>query len=239
MDRFFCPDLTTGPGLHLDESEAHHLAHVLRYQVGDEVQVFDGRGRSAPARVTSVKKRDVLLEPAGPIEVDPPSRLRIVLGVAAPKGDRLRWLVEKATEIGVDTLIPLICERSVVEPGETRRAKLEQTVIAACKQCGRNSLMMIGEPQRLSEFLSGAASARLIADVAGTPIRRWKDDLQTSRLDEIRCAIGPEGGFTPAELQEARRQDVVAVSLAPAILRVETAAIVLASYLFCEMQGSH
>lgn len=232
MDRFFSPAFATGSTVELDESESHHLAHVLRHDAGDEVELFDGRGTAATARVERVRKRSVTVAITGDLRVDSPPTIELTLGVAAPKGDRLRWLVEKATELGVTSFVPIQCERSVVEPKEARLMKLEQTVLAACKQSGRNTAMSIAVPQTLADFLTNAAPApRLLATLGGEPIAHWGHRNSASGTRKLFCAIGPEGGFTPHEESLATAAGAQEVSLGGAILRVETAAIAAAAIL--------
>ena len=110
------------------------------------MELFDGRGKSATAEILAVHKKAVDLKILHTTETPPPD-CRVILASAVPKGDRFRWLVEKAVELGVDRLIPLVTERSVVKPGVGKREKMEQTVIEASKQCGRNWLMAIEEPK--------------------------------------------------------------------------------------------
>jgi len=229
MDRFFCPTLSGGTTVTLADEEFHHLAHVLRGKPGQQVELFDGQGRSVDAVLEKLNKREAVLSLTGSVRHDASCRISLVLGIACPKGDRLKWLVEKATELGVAELIPLQCERSVVEPSETKLAKLEQTVLSACKQCRRNTLMRIGESQTLSDFVKngpvwiahpgGDPAATLLSSLAETG-----DDVLT-----VRGAIGPEGGFTDAEVREALECGGRRVSLGKNVLRVETAAVALAA----------
>ncbi len=233
MDRFFCPTLSDGTTVKLEDEEFHHLVHVLRVKPGAQVELFDGQGTAGPFVVDRLSKRDAQLSLAGDLRRDEPDRVRLILGVACPKGDRLKWLVEKATELGVTELVPLLCERSVVEPRETKLAKLEQTVLSACKQCRRNRLMTIGEPQPLAQFLQQPAELALIAHPGGLPVG---SEVPRIPADEgrpviVRVAIGPEGGFTDAEISAAEASDVSKISLGRYVLRVETAAVAAAALL--------
>jgi 16S rRNA (uracil1498-N3)-methyltransferase len=232
MDRFFSANFADSPGVKLEGDEFHHLVHVLRAKPGDPVELFDGEGRSAAAAIERITKREAVLRLTGEIQRDAPDAVRVVLAVACPKGDRLKWLVEKATELGVAEFIPLSCERSVVEPRENRLAKLEATVLAACKQSRRNTLMRIGEAASLEQFLAAGSAERrvtLFADPAGDPVRDALDNISFSQCSTIAVTIGPEGGFTPRELEEARGAGAVPVRLGLTILRVETAAIAFAA----------
>ena len=155
-----------------------------------------------------------------------------MLGVACPKGDRLKWLVEKATELGVTELIPLLCERSVVEPRETKLAKLEQTVLAACKQCRRNTLMRIRESQPLHEFVAEAPDPVWIAHPGGESLKTLLAERRTQPLDPplpIWGAVGPEGGFSDTEIEQCVAAGARLVSVGRHVLRVETAVVAFAA----------
>src|SRR5690606_38633593 len=140
---FYLPESLDRPELTLTGSEAHHLSHVLRLGPGAIVTLFDGEGNEAVAEVISTGKRDVRLKQHSFANRFDPTDVSITLAVAPPKGDRFRWMVEKATELGVARLVPLLTTRTIVDPRESKLDKLRQTVIAACKQCGRSRLMEI------------------------------------------------------------------------------------------------
>ncbi len=239
-DRFFAPNLPAKGSIELTGSEAHHLLHVLRLSHGDAVELFDGRGHEADARVVSLARQSATLEITArrsrPDEADWP----LVLAVAVPKGDHFRWLVEKATELGVLRLVPLLAQRSVVSPGETKIEKLRQTVIAACKQSGRSRLMEIDDPVAWDAFLDrhvkGApAGTVLAADRSGAAIEGVVD--RSSRATPTLAIVGPEGGLTEAELSAAIEAGATPVNLGPWILRVETAAVALAAWFAVRRGG--
>jgi 16S rRNA (uracil1498-N3)-methyltransferase len=234
VDRFYSPSLTNTP-VELRDEEFHHLAHVLRKRVGDRVALFDGRGRAAAGVIEALGKRDarIRIEQLHPPESD--SRVTIAFATPVPKGDRAKWLVEKLTELGVDVWTPLQTGRSVVDPGFTRLEKLQQSVIAACKQCGRNRLLEI-EPLTTWESWVGreqAVGPILVADPQGEPINVVLERLTDRPAPWVRlhAAVGPEGGFAPEELDLARQSGAVLVNLGTTILRIETAAIALAAIL--------
>lgn len=240
-DRFFCPSIPATNVTHLEGTEAHHLQRVLRKSVGDEIEIFDGSGRVAKAEITAVSKKSVALKILQASETPEPAG-QITLATAVPKGDRFRWLVEKAVELGVDRLIPLITEHSVVKPGEGKRDKMEQVVIEACKQSGRNRLMLIEEPQTWTDFLHMQFTETKIFDWAGiaTPGGPPLAEVVSEGLPEsVVFLIGPEGGWTETEVTQAREAGAIAVGLGPNILRIETAAIALAAFAaLCRQQTS-
>lgn len=229
MDRFYHPDLTS-PSFALLEGEAHHLARVLRKSKGDRIELFDGEGNSAPARVADVSKRSVQVELSGPVHSEPPIVLPTRVACAVPKGERFRWLVEKLTEIGTDELQLLFTERSVVEPGEARREKLEQHVLAACKQCGRNRAMKILPPSEWEIFLREITGPWFIADRGGANARTYQSG-DGAALSSYTIAVGPEGGWTEGERQAAVAAQGQRVAFGRHILRVETAALIGGAWL--------
>jgi 16S rRNA (uracil1498-N3)-methyltransferase len=211
----------------LTGDEAKHLARVLRAKPGDMVTLFDGHGMAWPARVGKIGRSDIELETGEPL-VEPAARgPRLTLAVALPKGERQKWLVEKLTELGVDRLVPLVTERGVAEATPSAIERLERGVIEACKQCGRNRLMEIGQPVSLAAVVADkpAAAMGMLADPTGVPLS-LTDWQNTS---EVIALVGPEGGFTDGERAAAMAGGFHTVSLGAWVLRVETAAIAMAS----------
>ena len=223
MDRFFHPAGLTQSTLSLDEAESHHASRVLRKSAGDRIEIFDGSGGAAIAEITAVKKDRVDVRIIERLADQPQESPEIHLMVAPPKGERLKWLVEKATELGVDQLTPLLTQRTVVEPGSHKLDKLQSAVVAACKQSGRNRVMQIGASRDLRSCLLGASDDRIF--LMGDPLAPvWDPEpLRTAR--SIVILIGPEGGWSPEELVLADAAGVVRVRGALGVLRTETAAI--------------
>ena len=157
--RYFVETPVVGDSAVLTEGEAHHVARVMRAGVGDCLVLFDGSGWEYEAEIKRIAKHAVELAIVSRREMDRELPLAIHLGVALPKGDRQAWLVEKAVELGVARLTPLETERSVAQPSDKALVRLRRGVIEASKQCGRNRLMQIEEPQRWSSFIGQPASA--------------------------------------------------------------------------------
>lgn len=232
MHRFYCPAPLEDGDVELPGSEATHLLRVLRLTEGEQVEVFDGRGHAAIALISAAAKRSVRLhiKEQLPPRVDAGPRVHLV--TAAPKGDRLRWLVEKATELGVWRLSLIETSRSVVHPGSGKLEKLKAAVVAACKQSGRNDLMAIDPPRSWSQTLEELVDRPgrlLIASRGGAPLSQGVDDLASVR--DIRLAIGPEGGWDKEEIELATSHGAVPIDLGPLILRIETAALATVSAL--------
>ncbi len=238
-ERFFSPNPITGGCMMLDGPEAHHLLHVMRAAVGDEITLFDGSGAEFKATVETLRRADAELRIVERREIDRELPFALVVGVALPKGDRQKWLVEKLTELGVTTLVPLITERSVAQPAAAALDRLRRSIIEAAKQCGRNRLMKIAEPQLWTDWIAGGsepqsairnpqseiASRRLLAHPGGKPLI----EIDLTQVQTTQLAIGPEGGLTDTEVAAANVAGWQSVSLGPRILRVETAAIALAA----------
>jgi 16S rRNA (uracil1498-N3)-methyltransferase len=228
-ERFFLATPPAGDRAVLAGDEARHLARVLRGQPGDEVVVFAGTGAEWPARIVRLSRDAVELE-TGPAREDPaPGGPAVTIAVALPKGERQKWLVEKLTELGVARLVPLHTERGVAEATPAACERLRRGVIEACKQCGRNRLLEIGEPRSVTAALADMppGSRAVIADPGGISL----DPRGLAEARSLLALVGPEGGFTAAEIAAAEQAGAIRVGLGPHILRIETAAIALAARL--------
>ncbi len=230
--RFFVETPISSDRATLTDSESHHLQHVMRATVGDEITLFDGSGREFSARIDNIKRSQVNLTVTSTQEINREAPRQITVGVALPKGDRQRWLIEKLTELGVAQVVPLRTERSVVHPDHRSLKKLNRFVIEASKQCGRNQLMEILPLTSLQEFLASAPAlaVRWMADPAGNLA-----GSVPARQDAAYLAVGPEGGFSPQEQQAADVAGWQTVSLGPRILRIETACAVLTTLVSADV----
>lgn len=238
MDRYYVDHHIEGPNATLEGPEAHHLLHVMRGKPGTRVVLFDGSGREFEAVIDRIGRGEVHLAILDCQEVDRELPVRVTLAVSLPKGDRQKWLVEKAVEVGVDCLVPLGTLRSVAQPVAQALARLRRGVIEASKQCGRNQLMEIAAPQSWPDLVTATRElpSRILAhpqsrrpgnEAASQPSSR---PLGTAtRSGPVLVAVGPEGGFSPEEVDLAVAAGWHPVDLGPRILRVETAAIVLAT----------
>ncbi len=194
--------------------------------------LFDGSGSEFSARVEHLGRADARLTVLARHDVHRELPVRLTLGVSLPKGDRQRWLVEKAVELGVTRLVPLETRRGAGHAPADPPAKLRRAVIEASKQCGRNRLMEIAPGEPLATFLqtSSRAAVRWLAHPGGVPLRVALDELPSPTPDgEIALAVGPEGGFADEEVELARTQSWQVVELGGRILRIETAACLLVS----------
>jgi len=239
---FYCPALR--PGLvELDDDQARHAGHSLRLRSGDKLTLFDGHGQVAAGTVQPEtigpepkRRRGGRLPTPRRVRVDavtqvPPPPRSLTLVVAACKGGRLDWLVEKCTELGVTTICLCDFERSVVHVGAQHIERLRRVAIEACKQCRRAWLPQLRIAASLHEACRSSAARRLLAAHPDPAVPKLGEYLQTEGQLEGRLAvvIGPEGGLSPPELEHLTGAGAQLVRLGEHILRVETAAMVVAA----------
>ena len=223
--RFFFSQTPTEDTARLEGDEARHLTRVMRAKIGDTVELFDGKGTSWAATVQAIQRNCVTLRLDQKQSETVPNKPVVTLAVALPKGDRQKWLIEKITELGTDSLVPLTTTRSVAEPTAAAISRLQRGVIESCKQSGRNRLLEITQPQSLHNLLTTSSSSlRILACPDGTPMQ----SILLKPIDSILIAIGPEGGFTDEEIRTANATGFTQMSLCQNILRIETAAIAAA-----------
>ena len=204
----------------LDAALAHRLAKVLRLRAGDEVTLFDGSGVEAHARIDAIDARSVTATVLGAMPGAPEPRVRVHLYQSITKGERFEWLVEKATEIGVASITPLITARSVVrtsaEAADGRpRARLDRwrrIAVEAAEQSGRSAIPAINAPQSFDAALAAAEGVLVLpyesAGEDAPPIQR-AIDAEIDALfasSAVSIFIGPEGGYEDAEVERAPRR---------------------------------
>ncbi len=233
-DRFFCPDPPREGRYHLPTEEARHLTRVCRRATGDRVEIFDGLGFATAALIIEARGESVVLQAEGePLPGAEPT-FRVTLATAVPKGDRFDWIVEKATELGVERLIPVVAERSVVIPRDSKLDRLRRSIVEAAKQCRRSRLMDLAPPMEWNRMLDSFADLpRFLADPAGLAPSDWPS---LPRGREVVLAVGPEGGFTPEEVEQAAAAGWVSILLGCHTLRIETAGLAGRAELLCRHQ---
>lgn len=221
----------------LEGEEAHHLLHVVRAKPGDCIELFDGRGTSVRAEIVSTNRGRAFLHLGDRVYDNEFEGPEVILAVALPKGERQAWLVEKITELGTTRLVPLVTQRGVAQPTENVNRRLQRSVIQACKQSGRNHLLLIESPRSMLDLMTNSSfTIRFLADPRSSGeiwefCQRSFSDLQQAPVPSICVAIGPEGGFTVEEETLADASGWNRVSLGQNVLRVETAAIAAATLL--------
>jgi 16S rRNA (uracil1498-N3)-methyltransferase len=208
----------------LGDDAASHMLRVLRLRRGDSLVVFDGSGTDFEAEITAVSREAVTVRVGRGHEVRSESPLEITLLQGVCRGPRMDTVVQKATELGVTRIRPVLTSRGVVrfdsEQAGRKRHHWQRVAIAAAEQSGRSRIPEVGEPQPFEDSVATAAgiATRLMLDPAGPGIR----ELGTP-VSPVGLLIGPEGGLTPEERQFADSHGFTAVRLGPRILRTETA----------------
>jgi len=221
--------LGAGAIVPLPAAAAHHVARVLRASVGDKLTVFDGSGAEFAATIARIGKDGVSVKLAAGHALSRESPVACRLAQAISSGERMDLTLQKAVELGVTAVQPLYSERSVVRLDAARAEKRvehwRQVMIAACEQCGRNTIPEIATPQPILEWLGALPAAGpdehrvLLSPHAGQRLQ------ELPRPAAVTLLAGPEGGFSAIEADSAGRHGFVAVRLGPRILRTETAAL--------------
>ncbi len=229
MARFHLPAESWGVEAILTGDEARHASQVLRLRRGDAVVVFDGRGRSAPAEILDVSRSELRLRPGEP-SFSPPPVPAITLAQAVTKGKSMDLIVQKAVELGVAAIQPLLTRHVVVQAGKDDAAKKagkwSRTALEACKQCGGNHLPEVRPVRDFSGWVGGVGDGlKLIASLA-TGARPMRDALrERPEPQEVAMLVGPEGDFSAEETSVALEAGFLPVSLGANVLRAETAAL--------------
>ena len=242
MHRFHLPAAVWQAAV-LTGDEARHLSQVLRVRPGQTITVFDGCGRRAQAEVLTVSRDQVSLRIGD--SLTPPAPLpAITLAQAIPKGKNMDLIIQKAVELGVATIQPLVTQNTIVHPGEGKADKWRRTALEACKQCGQDTLPQIADPLPFDRWLSSGAGVslsvqhlHLIASLApgAKPLREiLRSHPGTTGATLL---IGPEGDFTPDETTAALDAGFMPVSLGGIVLRVETATLFCLSALRYEFSA--
>ena len=224
MPRFYCPTpLATGLALSLPAGAARHV-QVLRMQPGEVITLFNGEGGEFEATVTRMGRSDVEVEVGAHhlVEREAARTVHLLAGITA--NERMDWLVEKATELGVASITPVMAERSVLKlKGERAEKKLthwQGVAVAAAEQCGRNRVPIVHPAVTLTEWVKKAPLGErwVLSLTAGTqPLTGM------ARTVAVTVLSGPEGGLSPAEEAAAVAAGFIPVTLGPRVLRAETA----------------
>lgn len=243
MPRFFLPPAQIdGPHFRLTGSEAHHAIAVHRLGVGDSIDLFDGQDRAFVGRIFSIEGGEIsgILEEASARSAEKEPVVHLYAGLI--KGPRWDWLVQKACEVGVDTLFPVLSRRSVVRFDDFPAAKLERwsrISLEAAKQCGRSRAMRIEPPSAFVQRVSATpADWQLLIPWEKARSGSLREACRSAGPKPVVLCIGPEGGWETDEVSLAQAKGAIPVSLGPWLLRSETAAVVAAAEALQSMRES-
>lgn len=226
--------LSLGETVTLPEHVAAHLIRVLRLQVGDACVVFNGDGHDYEARLASVGKREAQAVIVGVQRICNESPLHITLLQGIARGEKMDLILQKATELGAASVQPLYSQRSEVRldgaRADKRLAHWRGVVVSACEQCGRAVVPNVARPQSLSQALTAlpAGGLRLILDPEAA---LSLSQLNIDASQHISLAVGPEGGWSPQDIEHLQSADFNGVRLGPRVLRTETAGLAAISAL--------
>ncbi len=225
--------LVVGAAIALPDGAHRHVAQVLRLGVGDAVRVFDGTGGVYEARITATARAgtEIVLSTYREEETESPLRITLAQGIA--RGERMDYVLQKAVELGVSAIVPLITERTVVKLDAQRAAERhrhwQHVVVSACEQCGRNRVPGVGPAVALETWLQHTPNdeLKLLLD----PGAEQRLDDYTTPAAGVTLLVGPEGGFSARERTSMLARGCYGLRLGPRVLRTETAALVALSVL--------
>lgn len=229
MPRFYCPPpLPESGSFNLPADAAHHASRVLRLREGDSVQMFDGIGHECHGGISELSGKQVVIGALRQVNAARESPLRVLLAQALSSSEKMDWVIQKATELGVTEIQPLATERSVAKLSPERAAKRtehwQQVAISACEQCGRNMLPVIHPPQDVMAWLQRMRASETSKFIL-LPDGATSLQSQPTPQGTIVLLIGAEGGFAQAESDSALLCGFTPIRLGARVMRTETAAV--------------
>ena len=237
--RFYCPEpLIPATTIDLPEGAARHAGRVLRLRVGDEMTLFDGRGGEYPAQVVAVDRQRVRVDIGSWRDAECEAPINLTLVQALQSGEKMDMTIQKAVELGVTRIVPVVSRRSVVRlEGERALRRLEHwrgVVLSACEQCGRNRVPQVDPLGDLERWLAQPPAADAVRLMLAPGAAQTLADIAAPAAgSEVELLIGAEGGLAPDEIELARQSGYRALRLGPRILRTETAGLAALAAIQC------
>ncbi len=233
MRRFFVSD-PLADIVTITGEDAHHIIHVLRYKIGQYLIVVDGDGRIAKTEITDIAEYTVVVKIIEYLEENTEAPIEVILAQCLPKSDKMDFIVQKAVELGVHRICPLMSENCVVKydhaKKEARQKKWQKIANEAAKQCGRTLLPSVQPIALLKDlFLELEHNVEVFMCYEGQADSSLKTLLETTMASKFLIIIGPEGGFSPAEVVLCKGNGAKVVTMGPRILRTETASLAAVS----------
>ena len=243
MSRFFVPrGSIKGNKIHIAGEEAHHIIDVMRLKISDEVTVFDGTGKEYVGLVKTIDHKSLEVDVREIRNIQSGASLYVTLIQAIPKKDKMDYISEKATELGVSNIIPVTTARTIPCWNETKKSDVvkrwQRISLEAAKQCGRTDIPKISPIVSFSDYISQyntlqpdtGPNLKLIAALSDNALK-FKDALKGEGIKKVAIAIGPEGDFTPEEIDDAVRAGFKVVNLGPRVLKSDTAGLAALSII--------
>ncbi|MFT7267542.1 MAG: 16S rRNA (uracil1498-N3)-methyltransferase [Porticoccus sp.] len=225
--------LSPGLEITLDDVTSRHLGTVLRLTTGDPVVLFNGQGGEFKAAIRGSNKKKLTVLVSDYLEINRESPLRIHLGIGLSRGDRMDWVIQKATEVGVTEITPLITQRTEVKLVENRiQNKLshwQKICISACEQSYRTKVPQIHLPIKINQWTANVKSEKkLVLHHRGD---NTISAIREEKISSVSLLVGPEGGLTEEEIQASAHKNFEQLALGPRVLRTETAPIAAISII--------
>ncbi len=243
MSRFFVPkEAVRGNSISITGKEAHHILDVMRLKKLDKIVAFDGSGREYVGFINEIKRGALSVEIVETRTPSGPQTSKITLIQALPKKEKMDYIIEKSTELGVYSIIPVITERTIPKWDASKKTahieRWRKIAKEASKQCGRVDVPSVDRILTFTESIKDAADydLRLIAALTDETIR-LKEALSGFRGGRIALTIGPEGDFTSREIREARQAGYKPVNLGPRVLKSDTAGLAALAILNYEFSS--
>ena len=222
MHRFYAPDIT--PTMLLPDEEAQHCVRVLRLKEGEEVEVVDGKGHLHLCRILNANAKNCAVEIVGTTDVEPHWGCRITVAIAPTKNmDRMEWMAEKVTEMGVDRIVPLLCRYSERKVLKTER--LRKILVAAMKQSLKATLPQLDDLTPFDDFMKALPDGQRFIAYCDPAIPRRDFVKECLPESDVTILVGPEGDFSQPEIRAALDAGFIPVSLGDSRLRTETAGV--------------
>lgn len=221
-------DLRAGKRIPVEGAAANHITRVLRLRAGEPLTLFNGNGAEYAATILEFHRDTVVVEVGQEVAVSRESPLPFTLAQGISRGERMDWILQKATELGGSRIVPVFTERSVVRldarQAERKLQHWRGIAVAACEQCGRNIVPRIAHPTDLFDFVSNGVEPQMTRLLLSPTSDVSIDEVSVSAAG-VTVLIGPEGGLTENEQEVALRAGFTSVRMGPRVLRTETAAI--------------
>ena len=237
MKRFYHPDtLEINQNIYLDDLAAHHALQVMRVQVKDQFIVFNGDGFNYKVEVIGVEKKKLKINIISKVENHSESQTKITLIQSLSTNEKMDWIIQKATELGVNQIIPIYSTRSIIKLDSTRADKKlihwQQVLISACEQSGRSRIPQIYKPTNFIQALENPElNEKTLKLILAPNGQASLENLGPLNNKEIILLIGPEGGFSEEELKLANDYKFTSLKLGPRTLRTETAPLSILSII--------